>query len=243
MLLGWPTGVRAWRKPLTVSKCVFLSLPLPTIIPTSVDPAFSILLSSLTSTQGESAGLSQAQRATKDMWFKTLSWRTFLQHVLNPFPFLCLLALSIFLEASPLIRPRLLDIHQHPENDGDFLSICTLLCLYLCFTKSVALFLRSFSETPYLCVHVSLALSSLYHAHRLDKCGSVVKQLPEAPERAKINHFFPSLSSAISLRLRLCSSLLLLQSFRSSVCNVLLIIILFWMPFNTSFLFQYVAFD
>lgn len=84
--------------------------------------------------------------------------------------------------------------------------MCTLLCLYLCFTKSVALFLKLS-----LSIYTFLSLSLLFITHtvksdRMDKCGSMVKQIPEAPQRAKINHFSSSLSSTISFPLCLHSS-------------------------------------
>ena len=126
------------------------------------------------------------------------------------------------LHSTPLkaLVSSILYIHPHlgeeGRDEGDFLHvrICaltpiTLSCLGLCFfsiccTFSPLLFLKlSISTCMYLCVS-----SSIVHtvkSDRLDKCGSVVTQIPEAQERAEINHFSPSLSSAISLPLCLCS--------------------------------------
>ncbi len=132
-------------------------------------------------------------------------------------------------------------LHTHPNNS-------IILCLYLCFLPiccsfPTLFFLRLFIS---LCLYLSLSppfIACAVKSDRPDKCGSVVSQIPEASERAKINHFSSSLSSALSLPLCLCSSPFLLQSSRSSVRSVLLVIIIFWLSFTVSFLFQYVAFD
>lgn len=186
-----------------------LSLPLASLLPASIHPAFSILLPSLTSTQGESADWSQAQRGMRDMRFKTFSWRAFLWHVSTLFPLLCLFTRSTSPEA--LLSFAL--FHTFISTGGTrviFLHI--FICALTPITPSLlcTFSIPSFSATLYLCMHVSLSLPFITRAvksDRLDKCGSMVTQIPAASERATINHFSPLLSSAISLPL--CSPLFL----------------------------------
>ncbi len=235
-----------------------LSLSLPFIFPTSKHPASLFLLSSLTSTQDESAGWSQVQPALSDMKFKTLSWHAFLWQketlvslsVSPPSLSTSLEAMLLFvLDLQAFISTtwgmRVISpcshLHTHPNNS---IILCLCLCfLPICCSFPTLFFLRLFIS---LCLYLSLSppfIACAVKSDRPDKCGSVVSQIPEASERAKINHFSSSLSSALSLPLCLCSSPFLLQSSRSSVRSVLLVIIIFWLSFTVSFLFQYVAFD
>lgn len=101
-------------------------------------------------------------------------------------PSLCLCAL-------PLIPPRLTDIHQHLGNEGHLYAQPNgsfLLRLHLCFLRICC---SSSSLFFFLCIHVSPSLLHLSRTrwNQMDKCGSMVTQIPGALERAKINHFSP----------------------------------------------------
>lgn len=156
----------------------------------------SILLSSLTSTQGESAGLSQAELATRDMQFETLSWRAFLHDVLTPIPLLWLLTPLHYFWS--ITSKSVLDFYTFSSPCSHlYTPLSPSLFHLICCPFSTLLKL-------YVCMFLSLfPLSCTVKSDSLDKCGSMVKQIPEAPERAKINHFSPSLSSAHSLPLSL----------------------------------------
>lgn len=119
-------------EPFTVSNLPPL-LPLPLFLHASSFPT-SMLLSSVRSTQGESAGWSQAQRAVRDMWFRTLSWCAFPQHVIT----LCLLTPSTFLKA--LISSLHLFFRFVKSSQYDCSSLVR-------FPQSVALLLHPSSRT------------------------------------------------------------------------------------------------
>lgn len=259
LYLGWSTGVsfvsafnrvKMYTCPLSYL-CFCLSLSLPSFFHPSTHTAFTIPPSSLTSTQGWECRLESSVASNeRHMVQNHVMTRLSLTHLDSGFPF-CLLTPSTSL-LSALNCPRLSGIHSSAP--GEWFSPCSHLYTHsngssvsFCISLNLLLFSSALFPTLFFSVCTVLSLTPPFIARavksdRLDKCGSMVTQIPEASERAKINHFSPSLSSAISLSLCLCSPLFLLQSSRSSVRSIL-VIILFWLSFNISFLFQYVASD
>lgn len=225
------------------------SLLPPSIFPTPLRSAFSIQLSSLTSTQGESAGWSQERCAKRDMQFKTLSWCAFPQHILTPFPFqTSLFPLHFSWSVNLLLLHDFQTFTRAPVNEGDSPHRLIIPIPPLCFVSLGASLSRLHFFCPlFLEAHFCIAPSHPFIAHaaksdRPDKCGSVVTQISRATERAKINHFTPSLSSAIfflSVFVALPSSI----NLPALLFRILLLLVIFWIPFNTSFPFQYVPFS
>lgn len=194
-------------------------------------PAFSILLSSLTSTQGKSAAWSRVQRSKRHV-VQTLSRNGFLWNNLTS---VSLSPLHHPLH-SPwsirLIHPQLFDIPQH------HILICTLTpktpfsSVTICIPPTLLLFWYAIILELFLsvCMYFSISFSFIVHAvqsDRLDKCGGMVTQTPEASERAKINHV------SLFLFISYLSSFL----FCSSVHSILFVIFISPKPFNISFLF------
>lgn len=213
-LPGWSTGVRAWREALTVSKHMFLSLPLSSAV-SSLHPYIQHFQFCFPSNKHtgwecrlESGIVCNERHAVQNP-------------VMTCFSSACLESIS--LSSSPWPLHFSWSITSHPSStfslsavaEGGWFTLCVLifthLCIYQHFTKSV--FWNSLSPSVYMFLsHSLLFIMHTVKPHRMDKCGSMVKQIPEAPQRAKINHFSSSLSSAFSLPLCLCSSLFLLPA-------------------------------
>lgn len=183
------------------------------------------------------------------MRFKTLSWRAFPHHVLTPFPFQSSLIPSLHFSWSvnllllrdfqTFMRARWMKAISPP-------NMSSSQCLHSALSSSLY---ASLSRLHFFCPLFFFLYRSLSHpfitrasvkSDRPDKCGSMVTQIPRAPERAKINHFTPSLSSAI-FSLCLCSP----PSFNlpALLFHSIFLLVIFWIPFSISFLFQYVAFS
>lgn len=169
--LSWSAGVRVLCQPSTVSKRTFALSP-PSASPSLLRIDISSLLSPLclfnsaflsNKHTGWECRLESSAACNERHAVQNLVMTRFSSTCLTPFPFLCLLTPLHFPWSITHIRPRLLDIHQHLGNGGDFLHVLVStpnnsvsLFLSICCTFSTLFFWNSLSLDA--CISLSPSL-------------------------------------------------------------------------------------